>query len=149
MSKIVASNWPFAEVCKFLHSHATQQEYTATENQMRNIMRTQQTQPVSPITASGEDQTEPKDVWICWLLNIPEELWDKLDNDTKKWFIAKRRKVKNKRPAHPNQKESTRPRNGGRPAASRMPQQYATAQQSWQEEQVDITHQEDVGYNKE
>ena len=112
---------------------------------MRSVMRTRQTQPVSPITTVEEDQSETKDAWICWLLNMPEELWDKLDNDTKKWFIAERRKIKNERPVQLNQKESTRPRNSGRLSTNRMPQQYATAQQSWQEQQVDIADQEDIG----
>ena len=65
MSEIVASNRSFVEVCKFLHSHATQQEYAATENRMRNIMRTRQTQPVSTTATTEEDFTETKDAWVC------------------------------------------------------------------------------------
>ena len=116
MSEIIASNRSFVEVCKFLHSHATQQEYAATENRMRNIMRTRQTHSMP--TTEEEESTETKDAWVCRLLNMPVELWDKLDNDTKKWFIAERRKMNNERAVQSNKRESTRPKNNGRTSTS-------------------------------
>ena len=65
MSEIVASNRSFVEVCKFLHSHATQQEYTSAENRLRNIMRTQQTRTESSTVMDEDTQQGSKDAWIC------------------------------------------------------------------------------------
>ena len=56
--------------------------------------------------------------------------------------------MNNERAVQSNKRESTRPKNNGRTSTpnNRIPQQYATAQQPWQEQQIDMVDQEDIGY---
>ena len=77
---------------------------------------------------------------------MPEDLWGKLDKNTRKWFIAERRKIKTEQIPQRTQKEAPRPKSNAQVSTNQIPQQYAAAQRSQQEISSDVSHQEDFGF---